>query len=493
MTTMEKIVFDRTCFEYTDEEIRTLPKGRLLSLEIEFSRRCNYRCPYCYAASDDTDYSGELTDGEIRSAIRQAAELGARKIVILGGEPLLYPGLEEMIRFIRDLKLGVEIFTNGSLITRERAEMLFRNDCRVVVKFNTFDPEMHDRLTGRKNSLATAMRALDLLEEAGYGTAEDMLCATTVLTSENLDSAPAMWKYLRERRILPYFEMLTPQGRLLDHPDLLPDPEKVRRLFEQASEYDARHGIHWEPQPPLMGQKCFRHQYSCLIDHRGTVYPCVGLTLPIGSIREKELERILSESAVIARLKAYREHIKPPCRDCEKAEHCYGCRGAAWQTTGDYLAADPTCWKNAGRQAEIQTLPTSDLEHYLPHGLPMRFPGTMLRIHDRGGELRTVIRPDNLFLNCHGCLESAALIEIAAQTIAAFDGFLRNGENIPPGMLVEVKRFSSTARLRAGDAIHVNFHTTDDFEPWHIVEFRIADDSDRTLAEGALKLCISER
>ena len=71
-------------FDFTDEEIRTLPEGHLLSMEIEFSRRCNYRCPYCYAAGD-YDYSNELTKDEIRSTLAQAAELGARKIVILGG------------------------------------------------------------------------------------------------------------------------------------------------------------------------------------------------------------------------------------------------------------------------------------------------------------------------------------------------------------------------------------------------------------------------
>lgn len=111
-------------FDFTDEEIRTLPEGHLLSMEIEFSRRCNYRCPYCYAAGD-YDYSNELTKDEIRSTLAQAAELGARKIVILGGEPLLYPYLQEMIRFIRSLDMGVEIFTNGSLVTRELAEFFF--------------------------------------------------------------------------------------------------------------------------------------------------------------------------------------------------------------------------------------------------------------------------------------------------------------------------------------------------------------------------------
>ncbi|MCI5120939.1 MAG: radical SAM protein, partial [Candidatus Electrothrix sp. AUS4] len=56
---------------------------------------------------------------------------------------------------------------------------------------------------------------------------------------------------------------------------------------------------------------------------------------------------ILHHSEEIKNLKNYRETIKGPCRTCEKAEECYGCRGAAYQLTGDYLASDPTCWRNA--------------------------------------------------------------------------------------------------------------------------------------------------
>lgn len=39
-------------------------------------------------------------------------------------------------------------------------------------------------------------------------------------------------------------------------------------------------------------------------------------------------------------------HTKGPCQSCEPAEGCYGCHGAAFQMTGDYLASDPMCWRN---------------------------------------------------------------------------------------------------------------------------------------------------
>jgi radical SAM protein with 4Fe4S-binding SPASM domain len=74
----------------------------------------------------------------------------------------------------------------------------------------------------------------------------------------------------------------------------------------------------------------------------------VGVTIPLANIRHQRLADILKNSEVIRNLKNYREMIKGACASCEKSSECYGCRGAAYQLTGDYLASDPTCWRNSG-------------------------------------------------------------------------------------------------------------------------------------------------
>jgi radical SAM protein with 4Fe4S-binding SPASM domain len=113
-----------------------------------------------------------------------------------------------------------------------------------------------------------------------------------------------------------------------------------------------RFGRDWEPQPPLVGNKCMRHQVSCVVTATGDVTPCVGVTIALDNIRNNKLAHILKHSEVINNLKNYRNMIKGVCRTCEKAEECYGCRGAAYQMTGDYLASDPTCWRNKEEKAE---------------------------------------------------------------------------------------------------------------------------------------------
>ena len=86
---------------YTIEDVRrTAADNRLLSMEIEFSQRCNFRCPYCYL--ETRPEAAELSEDESRDIILQAKDMGARTIIILGGEPMIYPRIMAMIAFIRE-------------------------------------------------------------------------------------------------------------------------------------------------------------------------------------------------------------------------------------------------------------------------------------------------------------------------------------------------------------------------------------------------------
>ncbi len=334
--------------EFTEEEIKEAVAGnRLLSMEIEFSRACNFRCSYCYVPREGKRQQ-ELSRGEIKDVILQAKELGARKIIILGGEPTIYPHLVEMIGFLGREGLEIEMFTNGSGIDRELAAVLAEEKVRVVLKMNSRDAVVQDRLAGVQGASAIIDRALATLKEAGYPSKEQFLAIGTVICQQNIKELPAMWQWLRSEGIEPYFEVLTPQAHALENAWLAVDACALKELFTRLAAIDQEEfGRQWEPQPPLVGNKCMRHQVSCVVTATGDVMPCVGVTIPLENIRNIRLAEILKNSEVVNNLKNYRQMIKGECRSCDKAEECYGCRGAAYQLTGDYLASDPTCWRNA--------------------------------------------------------------------------------------------------------------------------------------------------
>jgi len=334
--------------EFTEQEIKeAVAADRLLSMEIEFSRVCNFHCSYCYVEGK-VESSDELSREEIKDVILQAKALGARKIIILGGEPSIYPHLVEMLRFLGKEELEIEMFTNGSGIDRELAAVLAEERVRVALKLNSRDEAIQDQLAGKKGAARIINKALSTLQEAGYPSEELFLAISTVICKQNIQELPAMWQWLREERIEPYFEVITPQANAITNSWLDVKSCELKELFTRLSAIDQQQfDRNWEPQPPLVGNKCMRHQVSCVVTASGDVMPCVGVTIALDNIRNTALSQILKNSEVINNLKNYRKMIKGECRNCEKAAECYGCRGAAYQLTGDYLASDPTCWRNA--------------------------------------------------------------------------------------------------------------------------------------------------
>ena len=334
--------------EFSEKAVReALAKNRLLSMEIEFSRLCNFRCAYCYVENPIKN-TNELTREEIKKTILQAKELGAGKIIILGGEPSIYPHLEEMLNFLAEQELAIEIFTNGSGITPHMAQLLAAKKARVALKLNSRDEALPDRLAGKKGAFAFIQQALSNLRAAGYPGPDHFLALSTVICRQNIKELPGLWRSLRQDGIEPFFEIITPQANAVENDWLNISGVELKDLFTELAAIDRNEfGRDWEPQPPLVGNKCMRHQVSCLVTAEGEVMPCVGVTIPIGNIRTQPLAEILSQSTVLQNLKNYRTTIKGPCQSCEKNEECYGCRGAAFQMTGDYLASDPTCWRNS--------------------------------------------------------------------------------------------------------------------------------------------------
>jgi radical SAM protein with 4Fe4S-binding SPASM domain len=332
---------------FSEEAIdASLRRGGLLSLELEFTRKCNLQCVYCYSSAGER-IEGEMSFEEIMDVVAQAKALGARKIVLLGGgEPFLFSKYREVIQGIRTSGLSQVVFTNGTLLTPEICRFLFDNGLDVVIKHNSFVPSVQDALAGVPGAHRLIRRGLRFLREAGYPGDGRLLGIQSVVCRQNQQEMKRMWVWARERGIVPYFEVITRQGRAAENPWLELAPEEVLALFQGLAEIDAeRFGLRWVPKPPIAGFTCRRHLYSCLVDSRGFVQPCTGIDMQIGNLKEKPLAEILGGSEVFSNLRRIYDRIDPACRSCALSGNCYGCRGNAYQITGDYLSGDPSCWQ----------------------------------------------------------------------------------------------------------------------------------------------------
>jgi len=86
-------------------------------------RRCNLACTYC------NEFDGVSKPVPIEIMLRRIdrlAELGTTVITISGGEPLLHPELDGIIRQIRRRGSIATLITNGYLLTPDRIRRLNR-------------------------------------------------------------------------------------------------------------------------------------------------------------------------------------------------------------------------------------------------------------------------------------------------------------------------------------------------------------------------------
>ena len=86
-------------------------------------RRCNLSCAYC---NEYDDHSAPVPVEEMYRRIDRLASFGTTIITISGGEPLLHPELDLIIRRIRQNGMIAGMITNGYLLTAQRIEGLNR-------------------------------------------------------------------------------------------------------------------------------------------------------------------------------------------------------------------------------------------------------------------------------------------------------------------------------------------------------------------------------
>jgi MoaA/NifB/PqqE/SkfB family radical SAM enzyme len=84
-------------------------------------RRCNLSCAYC---NEYDRTSAPVPTEEMLRRIGLLAQLGTQIITVSGGEPLLHPDLDEIIRAIRSHNVIATMITNGYLLTPERIDRL---------------------------------------------------------------------------------------------------------------------------------------------------------------------------------------------------------------------------------------------------------------------------------------------------------------------------------------------------------------------------------
>ena len=125
-------------------------------LRISLIDKCNFRCQYCMPEGSKLNYLLNpelLTNQEILSLLRNVfIPLGFTKLRLTGGEPLLRPGLVDLVRDITRLDEIEDLaLTTNAFLLENLAQPLYDAGLkRINISLDSLNPETFDRIIGNR-------------------------------------------------------------------------------------------------------------------------------------------------------------------------------------------------------------------------------------------------------------------------------------------------------------------------------------------------------
>jgi len=180
---------------------------------VHVTYRCNYRCRMCGIEGIRKEFP-ELPAASFPHVAARLRAVGARHVVITGGEPFLRPDLADIVEAFARLRFSVRIQTNGGpQVTRDRVAAVARAGAGdLSVSVDTLDGKTQDWITGGRGSLAHALRALEWAVEL---MPDGMSLANIVASPHNFAQLPGLVRSLGNRGFYTY---ITPAVVVTDGP-----------------------------------------------------------------------------------------------------------------------------------------------------------------------------------------------------------------------------------------------------------------------------------
>ncbi len=203
-------------------------------LRISVTDRCNFRCTYCMPAEiygeryQFLPKSQLLTFEEIERLTRVFVGLGARKVRLTGGEPLVRNEVEHLVERLARVE-GVDdltMTTNAYLLPQKAQTLRVAGLGRVTVSLDTLDDEVFRQMNGRGFGVDRVLEGIEAAERAGF---HPIKVNSVVQRGVNDHTIVDLARYFRERghimRFIEYMDVGTLNGWRMD--DVVPADEIV--------------------------------------------------------------------------------------------------------------------------------------------------------------------------------------------------------------------------------------------------------------------------
>jgi radical SAM protein with 4Fe4S-binding SPASM domain len=311
----------------------------------------------------------ELSTEEALRVIDDLSRWGIGLLIIDGGEPLCREDVLDVVKYASSKGVRTTLGSNGILIDKRMArKMLDAGVMAVAISIDGVDAMTHDSFRGVSGAFEQTLKGIEACRNASLPFQLNM-----VIRKDNFSQLEDMLRLALDlgANAAEVFDLVSAGRAKHECKELVLSLEERKQAMEQLAEAQEDYPIvirvpGCPMYPLLLQQKQIQprhfpremlrrvpyYERGCaagmpmgyiMVLSNGEVNPCMLLQVRLGNIRKQSIISIWENSPILAQLRQ-RDLLKGECGDCQYKLTCSGCRGRAYEETGDIMAADPACW-----------------------------------------------------------------------------------------------------------------------------------------------------
>jgi radical SAM protein with 4Fe4S-binding SPASM domain len=293
---------------------------------------CENKCPYCYIGNENRDKHPPFE--KVKKVIEKLARSDIREILLVGGNPCIYPELKRVIELIKKLNLKVSIQSNT--LNFDRDFNFFVNSIDGFETTILGEEKEHDKEVGRRNAYRILIDNINRLNKAGKKVTVFLAVhpknyrrifqtVKTLVKNENIDIASVA------------IERIIPRGRAVNTLKYSLKIKHLPEIFRQIKKIKEKLNLNvWfeDPFPLCQIPEKFRYLSAtpclwgftkCSVNFNGDLSRCgADNRFLLGNIfKIKDLQKFWRENPILVDFRS-RKWLPEECQKCSMLERCGG-------------------------------------------------------------------------------------------------------------------------------------------------------------------------
>ncbi len=261
-----------------------LGRKTLKTIEIFPTLRCNLECSMCSVQKYKNDRRPLLSLKDYERLAQEGASMGAISVNILGGEPLLAPGLTKIIKIFKRKHFFVYIVSNALLATRSKLKELHQAGLDAICfSLDDLDPDVNDKIRGAKGHHRKVFAAIEMARQERL-----MVSLAPVFFPGRVDKGLEIVKYCEEHGLGASGTQVGAVGAWEDGELLAPDEhDQIRTMLKRYSRFTLDWALSYK-----LSACCPAGKEKIGVTSVGDVVGCSINPLSFGNIRDEPLQTI---------------------------------------------------------------------------------------------------------------------------------------------------------------------------------------------------------